>query len=87
MRDREGGGEARDRSDDDDMFHSPHRNTGDEVFFQAHAENLSALLECERETKKETKHELLDKLRTENLRWINQDKWMYNNPKTREGAP
>ena len=32
-------------------------------------------------------YELLDKLRTENLRWINQDKWMYNNPKTREGAP
>ena len=52
-----------------------------ESFFQAHAENLSALLECERETKKQTKAELLERLRTENLKVIQETSWMYEEKK------
>ena len=54
-----------------------HHPNGDETFFQAHAENLSALLECERETNKQLHQELLDKLRADNLKRIQEDKWMY----------
>ena len=60
-------------------MYSPHQRhaNGDETFFQAHAENASALLDCERETNKQLHQELLEKLRTENLRRIQEDKWIY----------
>ena len=65
--------------------HHRHPNGGDESFFQAHAENISALLECERETNKHMNQELLEKLRTENLRRIEEDNWMYEEKKKGEG--
>jgi len=54
--------------------------TGDEGFFQAHAENLSALLDCQKETEKKLHEELMKKLR-ENLEAIAQDKWKYDKPR------
>jgi hypothetical protein len=68
-------------------MYSPHQShaNGDEGFFQAHADNISALLECERETNKQMHQELLEKLRTENLRRIEEEKWIYqenNNSET-----
>jgi len=53
----------------------------DESFFQAHAENCSALLEAERETKKQTQEELLNKLRVENQKVIKEEAWMFRNGK------
>ena len=53
---------------------------GDESFFQAHAENTSSLLDCQRETEREVERELLAKLRA-NLEAIEADKWMYEKPR------
>ena len=57
-----------------------HHPNGDESFFQAHAENTSSLLDCQRETEREVERELLAKLRA-NLEAIEADKWMYEKPR------
>ncbi len=58
------------------VHHHRHPN-GDESFFQAHAENLSALVECERETKKQTQQEMLERLKQDGLKIIREEKWRY----------
>ena len=67
-------------------MYSPHQRhaNGDEGFFQAHADNISALLECERETSKQMHQELLDKLRREGFRRIEEERWIYQESNNNE---